>query len=95
MVNKEDVLKALSEIQDPDLHKDIVSLGFIKELVISGSKVSFSIELTTPALSRKKTSSRRLPRNWWEEIEGVEKVHVTMTARNARDEAQGERTEEG
>ncbi|MDC7241127.1 MAG: P-loop NTPase [Spirochaetales bacterium] len=87
MVKKEDVLKALSEIQDPDLHKDIVSLGFIKELVISGSKVSFSIELTTPACPVKnqfKEAAEKLV----SQVEGVEKVHVTMTARNSRDEAQ-------
>lgn len=85
MVQKEDVLKALSGIMDPDLGKDIVSLGFIKELVISGSKVSFAIELTTPACPVKnqfKEAAEKLV----EAIEGVEKVNVTMTARNARDE---------
>jgi ATP-binding protein involved in chromosome partitioning len=85
LVKKEEILKALSEIIDPDLHKDIVSLGFIKELVISGSKVSFSIELTTPACPVKnqfKVAAEKLVG----ELEGVEKVHVTMTARNARSE---------
>lgn len=43
------VLRALSRVQDPDLHKDIVSLGFIKNLVIKDKKVSFDLELTTPA----------------------------------------------
>ncbi len=43
------ILDALRQIQDPDLHKDIVSLGFIKNLRIDGGRVSFSIELTTPA----------------------------------------------
>src|SRR4030095_12511999 len=33
----------------PDLNRDIVSLGFIKNLSIEGGKVAFTIELTTPA----------------------------------------------
>jgi ATP-binding protein involved in chromosome partitioning len=43
------VLEALRVVKDPDLHKDIVALGFIKELKISGGHVAFTIELTTPA----------------------------------------------
>ena len=43
------VLDALKVVQDPDLHRDIVSLGFIKDLTISGGTVGFTIELTTPA----------------------------------------------
>jgi ATP-binding protein involved in chromosome partitioning len=43
------VLEALKVVQDPDLHKNIVSLGFVKNIVITGADVSLSIELTTPA----------------------------------------------
>ncbi len=43
------VLDALRQINDPDLHKDIVALGFIKDLLIDGGHVSFRIVLTTPA----------------------------------------------
>ncbi len=43
------VLDALRQINDPDLHKDIVTLGFIKDLLIDGGHVSFRIVLTTPA----------------------------------------------
>ena len=43
------VLDALRVVRDPDLHKDIVSLGFIKNLRIEGGRVAFAIELTTPA----------------------------------------------
>ena len=43
------VLDALKIVQDPDLHRDIVSLGFIKDLAINSGRVSFTIELTTPA----------------------------------------------
>ena len=43
------VLEALKVVRDPDLHRDIVSLGFIKDLKIDGGRVAFTIELTTPA----------------------------------------------
>jgi ATP-binding protein involved in chromosome partitioning len=48
-IQPEDVLAALRVVKDPDLHRDIVSLGFVKNLKIQGSSVSFDIELTTPA----------------------------------------------
>lgn len=43
------VLDALRAIKDPDLHKDIVALGFVKNVRIDGSHVALTIELTTPA----------------------------------------------
>ena len=48
-LNENIVLDALRQIKDPDLHKDIVTLGFIKDLKIDGGNVSFRIVLTTPA----------------------------------------------
>ena len=47
-VDRNAVLRALSAVQDPDLNQDIVSLGFVQNLEISGGVVSFSIVLTTP-----------------------------------------------
>lgn len=48
-ISEQDVLGALRKIEDPDLRKDIVTLGFIKDLKIEGGSVSFRIVLTTPA----------------------------------------------
>ena len=48
-VTQEEVLSALRTVQDPDLHKDIVTLGFVKDVKIAGGEVDFTIELTTPA----------------------------------------------
>jgi len=48
-LSEEIVLEALKQIIDPDLRKDIVTLGFIKDLKIDGGDVSFRIVLTTPA----------------------------------------------
>jgi ATP-binding protein involved in chromosome partitioning len=48
-VTKEQVLSALRSVQDPDLHKDIVTLGFVKDVAVRDGEVDFTIELTTPA----------------------------------------------
>src|SRR6201982_1096991 len=48
-VTEEQVLGVLKRVQDPDLRKDIVSLGFIRNLKIESGKVSFDLNLTTPA----------------------------------------------
>jgi ATP-binding protein involved in chromosome partitioning len=48
-VSEEQVLGVLKRVQDPDLRKDIVSLGFIRNLKIDSGKVSFDLNLTTPA----------------------------------------------
>jgi ATP-binding protein involved in chromosome partitioning len=43
------IIKALSQVQEPELHKDLVSLNMIRDLKIDDGKVSFTIVLTTPA----------------------------------------------
>ncbi len=50
---KEQILEALSHVDDPDLHKDLVTLGMIKNLEIDGNKIAFTVELTTPACPMK------------------------------------------
>ena len=52
MITRESVLQALSHVDDPDLKKDLVTLGMIEDLVI-GDKISFTIVLTTPACPMK------------------------------------------
>ena len=47
--SKDDIIKALSTVQDPDLHKDLVTLDMIKDLEVAEGKVSFTVMLTTPA----------------------------------------------
>ncbi|MBP6640842.1 MAG: Mrp/NBP35 family ATP-binding protein [Bacteroidia bacterium] len=49
MISAEQVLAALRHVQDPDLHKDLVTLGMIKDIVVDGLKIKFSVVLTTPA----------------------------------------------
>jgi ATP-binding protein involved in chromosome partitioning len=49
MTTVDQVLTSLRKVVDPELHKDIVSMGMIKDLAITDEKVSFTLELTTPA----------------------------------------------
>ncbi|MBU7576949.1 MAG: iron-sulfur cluster assembly protein, partial [Flavihumibacter sp.] len=48
-MTQEDILKALGNVQEPDLGSDIVSLNMVKDVQINGNEVSFTIVLTTPA----------------------------------------------
>jgi len=48
-ITREAVLAALSKVQEPELHQDLVSLGMIRDLKIDDGNVSFSVMLTTPA----------------------------------------------
>jgi ATP-binding protein involved in chromosome partitioning len=73
------VLEALKVVTDPDLHRDIVSLGFVKNVKISGSRVSFTVELTTPACPVK-DQMRDQARAAVLQLPGVAEVDVEMTA---------------
>ncbi len=53
-----DILKALSNVQEPDLGKDLVTLNMVKDILIDGKNVSFTIVLTTPACPMKDMMSR-------------------------------------
>ncbi len=78
-VSTEDVLNVLRQVMDPDLHKDIVTLGFIKNLTIEGTTVRFDINLTTPACPVRE-KMREQAREVVRRLEGVTDVHVNLTA---------------
>ncbi len=48
-ITQKQVEEALSTVMDPDLHKDIVSLGMVSQIKIDGGKIAFKLTLTTPA----------------------------------------------
>jgi len=75
----EQVLDALRPIIDPDFGKNIVELGFVKDIAIDGAAVSFTIELTTPACPVKAEFERAARENVLA-LPGVESVAVNMTA---------------
>jgi ATP-binding protein involved in chromosome partitioning len=78
--DRDAVLNALRVVIDPDLRKDIVSLGFVKDLTLTDGRAAFTIELTTPACPVKDqmrdqavAAVRALP--------GVADVQVQFTAK--------------
>src|SRR6266513_3561009 len=79
-VDQSAVLEALKVVRDPDLNRDIVSLGFIKDLKIDGGRVAFTIELTTPACPVK-DQMRDQARAAVMQLPGVTAVDVQMSAR--------------
>src|SRR5918994_1401216 len=74
------VLEALKVVRDPDLNRDIVSLGFIKDLKVDAGRVAFTIELTTPACPVK-DQMRDQARAAVLRVPGVSGVDVQMSAR--------------
>jgi len=80
MVTEEAVLGALAAIRDPDLNRDIVSLGFVKDLKIAGETVAFTIELTTPACPVRQQMEEGA-RQAVAALPGVREVEVAMTSR--------------
>jgi metal-sulfur cluster biosynthetic enzyme len=80
LVSESEVLARLSKVRDPELGRDIVSLGMVRDLRVEGDRVSFVLELTTPAcpyneqiISQAKASVHALP--------GVKTVDMRVTAR--------------
>jgi len=74
------VRDALRVVQDPDLHKDIVALGFVKEIVVSADgDVAAVVELTTPACPVKELLKDQCVEAI-KSLPGVREVKVTMTA---------------
>src|SRR5919204_193907 len=78
-VEQRAVLDALKVVKDPDLQRDIVTLGFVKDLAIDGGKVTFTIELTTPACPVK-DQMRDQAIAVVRAVPGVTDVQVAMTA---------------
>ncbi len=78
-LNEALVLEALSQIIDPDLRKDIVTLGFVRDIAINGGDVSFRIVLTTPACPVKEQMEAQAI-ELVGALDGVTSVNVTMDA---------------
>jgi len=76
---EQDVLRALSAIEDPDLHRDIVSLGFVQKPEIRGDVVDVRIVLTTPACPVRESMQDEARRALLA-LPGVREANVTMEA---------------
>lgn len=79
-ITKEQVLDALSNVMDPDLGKDIVTLNMVEELFIDGMDVHFTVNLTTPACPMKEQIQRAAENAIIHLVDPEAVPHVTMTA---------------
>ena len=79
-ISNEQVLEALKNVDDPDLKKDIVTLGMVRDLVIEGKKVSFRIVLTTPACPMKEMIHKAAQNAVLHFVDKEAEVVITMDA---------------
>ncbi len=77
------VLEALKAVKDPDLHRDIVALNFVKGIQIEGRNLKFAIELTTPACPVREELKAQAEKEIRGAIE-VGKVEIEMTSNVTR-----------
>jgi len=73
------IIAELKTVIDPDLHKDIVSLGFVKNMDVKDGNVKFQVELTTPACPVKEQLKTECETKV-SAVKGVKSVDVEMTA---------------
>src|ERR1051325_7399410 len=74
------ITTCLSTVEEPELHRDLVSLGMVKGVKIDGGTVNLIIELTTPACPLKEELKNKIEKTT-REIEGVTTVNVEFTSR--------------
>ena len=70
-------MRALGEVQDPELHRSIVALGMVGEVAIDGPRVGVAIKLTVAGCPLKAEIQRRVA-DALAALAGVETVHVTL-----------------
>ena len=76
-ITKEAILAALSKVQEPELHQDLVTLNMIRELEIKDDTVSFTVMLTTPACPLRGKIDKE-SREAVMAVPGVKTVHIKM-----------------
>jgi len=80
MVGIDDVLNKLTTVIDPDLKKDIVSMGMIKDLELNSGNLKFTLELTTPACPFNEEIEQDV-RKAIDELDGIDKFDMNVTAK--------------
>jgi ATP-binding protein involved in chromosome partitioning len=89
-MQKEDILRALSTVQEPDLKKDLVTLNMVKDIEIDGNKVSFTVVLTTPACPMKELIKRDCVNAIVEHVGSDLNVEVKFTSNTTSLRADGQ-----
>jgi ATP-binding protein involved in chromosome partitioning len=79
-ITKDQVINALKFVHDPDLHKDVVSLGMIEDIEIDGNKVSFKLVLTTPACPMKDRMKNDCVKAIQGRVDPYAEVNVELTS---------------
>jgi ATP-binding protein involved in chromosome partitioning len=90
VITKEALLKALSYVDDPDLKQDLVTLNMVSDIIIDGSKVEFTITLTTPACPLKEMIQRACENAIHHFVGKNAEVVVNMTAQVTTRRKEGE-----
>ncbi|MFO1464748.1 MAG: iron-sulfur cluster carrier protein ApbC [bacterium] len=76
---QEAVMQALSQVQDPEIHRDLVSLNMIRDVEVQDGKVSLRVVLTTPACPLKEQVEREV-RAALQQVPGVKEIQIKMDA---------------
>lgn len=84
-ITEADVIAALSTVHDPELHRDLVSLGMIRDIEIDGGRVAFTVVLTTPACPLKNVIQQDCENALKRDIAAVETVSIRWDAQVPRD----------
>ncbi len=84
-ITEAEVIAALSTVNDPELHRDLVSLNMIRDITIDGGHVGFTVVLTTPACPLKHVIQEDCERAINEAVPGVSKITIAWDAQVARD----------
>ena len=79
-VTEKQVFAALSRVKDPELGKDLVSLGMIKKVEVARGRVRIGVELTTPACPLKDTIRKDVEREL-AKVDGELKIEIDWSAR--------------
>ena len=79
MVTEEKIIEALKKVEDPELHRDVISLGMIREVKVAGDSVSLTLVLTTPACPVRQQFEKDV-RAAVAALPGVARVELTTTA---------------
>lgn len=88
-ISKQDIIKALSTVQDPDLKRDLVSLNMVQDVIVKDKQISFTVVLTTPACPLKEMI-RKDCENAVRKVAGQDAViliNVTSSVTTLRDNA--------
>jgi ATP-binding protein involved in chromosome partitioning len=85
-ISQETVLNALSTVQEPELHRDLVSLNMVRDITIQGDNVGFTIVLTTPACPLRSQMERESIDAVKRLVPGVEQVQVRFDAQVRSDQ---------